>query len=333
MPSRSLCALALVAATIAFAGARTSAGPAEKPFVFDHTAILQGDGAVYYVEGRVRIPKGVEITVGKDTTIVGRGEDATIEVEGELIIHGVFESRVTVSGVTIELKPKFDTVRADAVVFTKGSKGIVSVKDEPVDGRLSVQNCTFDSPASVSVSLLVGSVDLQSSDFGEGIYVHAVDPPGSTGNKVKLFILNCGGSSFSLKGGIHVEKVSDVTVRSTVIDGSKATFLNCGAVTFDANYVRCKTLEFIQEKPGRFGRTIIQKCDVQCEKIVLFAPTAPGKAEKIPCDKCWFNGETKEKAVREKFFQDKDDDPENNVTVDILKIMEKPLQLAGAVRR
>ena len=49
------------------------------------------------------------------------------------------------------------------------------------------------------------------------------------------------------------------------------------SVTFDANYLICKTLEFAQTKSGCFGKTFMQKCDVQCQKIVLSAPADPKK--------------------------------------------------------
>src|SRR5262245_44014468 len=72
-------------------GSAVAGGAAEKPFPVDRTQIVK-DG-VFVVEGRKRIPVGVEITIQKGTKIVGKeGKDGpgVLEVEGKLTVQGVY---------------------------------------------------------------------------------------------------------------------------------------------------------------------------------------------------------------------------------------------------
>ena len=332
--------LACAAAAAFFAAAARGApaeGTAEKPLPFDKTTILPS-GGTYFVEGRIRIPKGIEITVQKDTKLVGRGKDATIELEGDLKIHGVADSKVAMEGITIEVQPKFGEVRLDMVKVTGPSRGIVSLKGKPVDGRIMVLNTEFEGAAGLDVTMIENEVDLQRVYVRAPVRVKAVDPEGTPGNRVKLNLLNnyTGPATIepgALMGGVLVENVHEVVVRACRIAGEKASFKDCDLVTFDANQVLCASVEITQKAPGRFGKTSISKCDVRCQKIVLFAPAAPGKTEIVPVDKCWFEGETDESAVRTKFLRDKDDDEKCGVRADVTKLMERPLELAGKVKK
>jgi hypothetical protein len=319
------------------------AGPAAaaddaKPLPVDRSQILKSGGS-YYVEGRVRVAKGVQIMVAKDTRIVGRGESGgIIEVEGQLAIVGVSNLHVTLKDVTIELQPTFTDFRTDMVDFTGKSLGVVTAADKPSDGRLFLQNTTFDAKATVDVTFSSNEIDLQRVHAPNLVHVKAVDPPNQTGNRVKLNLMNncpapSGPSNGDFSGGLLVERVNEVICRTNVLGGESVRFVDCGPIDFDANHVTCKSLEFTQATAGRFKGTTITKCDVQCPKIVLAAPSDPKHPEKVVCDKCWFGGETKEKAVRDRFFTDHDDDPNCGVTVDLTRISEKPMGLAGAVTK
>jgi hypothetical protein len=326
---------ALVASSLACGAA--AAADAEKPLPFDHTTILPS-GGVYFVEGRVRIPKGVEITIQKDTKLVAHGKDATIEIEGELQIHGVGDSKVVVDGVTFEVQREFGDIRLDMVKVTGASRGIVTPKGKCADGRIFVQNTEFEGAAGLDVTMIGSEVDLQRVYMRAPVRVRAVDPEGSVGNKVKLNLLNnCSGSASvepgALMGGIVVERVHEVIVRACRIGGEKASFSDCEMVAFDGNQVRCAAVEFKWSEPGHLGRTSITKCDVLAERVVAWAPAAPGKVESIPCDKCWFDGEMNEKTVREKYLRDRDDDPKCGALFDVTKLMENPLLIAGKIKR
>jgi hypothetical protein len=335
MRVRAAAAAAFVLA-VCVADTARGAGGGEKPLPVERTAILPSENVTYTVEGRVRIGKSTVLKIQKDTKIVGKGQGGgTIELEGQLWICGVTDSKVTLQDVTIEVQPKFDTLHTDMVIFAGTSAGVVSPKDVPVDGRIFVENTDFGLAATVDVAMINNNIDVQRCTCACPVRVKAVDPPGSTGNKVRLMVMNNGEGKPGgrLSGGLVVEHVADVTVRTNIIAGGKTSFVDCGAVAFDTNYVQCKELEFVQSAAGRFGKTWMSKCDVQCGKITLTAPLDAKHPDKMPCDKCWFGGETKEKTVRDKYFVDHEKNPDSGVSVDITKIMEKPLQLAGTVTR
>jgi hypothetical protein len=219
-----------------------------------------------------------------------------------------------------------------------GSRGVVSAKGKAADGRIMVMNTEFDGAAGLDVTMTANEVDLQRVYVRAPVRVKAVDPDGTPGNRVKLNLLNnCSGPTTiepgALQGGILVEGVNEVIVRACRIGGEKASFTDCGSLDFDANQVNCPAVEITQKEPGRFGKTSITKCDLSCEKIVLFAPAAPGRTEVVPVDKCWFAGETDEKAVRTRFLRDKDDDPKCGVLANVTKLMDRPLELAGKVKK
>lgn len=310
---------------------------AQKPLPVDRTTILPS-GGVYVVEGRVRIPKGIEITMQKDTKLVGRGRDATIEIVGELKIHGVADSKVIVEGVTFEVQEKFGELRLDMTKVSGSSRGVVSPKGKAVDGRIMVMNTEFEGAAGLDVTMIANEVDLQRVYVRAPVRVKAVDPEGTPGNRVKLNLLNnyTGPTTVepgALMGGVLVENVHEVIVRACRIAGEKASFSDCDEVTFDANQVLCSSVEITQSAAGRFGRTSISKCDVRCQTIRLHAPAAPGKTEIVPVDKCWFDGETDETVIRTKYLRDKDDDAKCGVRADVTKPMERPLELAGKIKK
>lgn len=321
-------ALALALSTVA---ADASAGDEPRPLPVEKTAILRSGGS-YTVEGRVRIPKGVELTVQKETKIVGKGEDAVIEVVGELILRGVSDGRVRVEGVTIEPQEDFAELRTDMVDFVAGSKGVRTAGEKPALGRISVQNTTFEYGSALDVTLGGGEIEMHRVRAYEKVRIRAAARDPKVAPKVKLAIMNCnseGGTIGSLTAGLEVQGVDDVTVRTCKLGGPKVSFADCGTVMFDGNLVKARSLEFLQSAPGRFGRTTVTKCDLACDSIVLSAPAAAGRAEKVTFDKCWFGGDTKPADVRRKRIRDSEDDPACNVTVNLVKIMESPHRFAG----
>lgn len=307
-----------------------------RPLPFAHTSILPS-GGTFYVEGRIRIPKGIEITVQKDSRIVARGNDAVIEVAGKLVIRGVADSVVPIENVTIEVQEEFESVRLDMTTIGGSSRGIVTPTGKACDGRIAVLNTEFKDKATLDVAMSANEVDLQRVYVRLPVCVRGVDTAGRpAGNRVKLNVLNCCTMSTSilpgaLMGGLVVENVSDVTVRATRLSGDKASFTDCDSVTFDGNQVKCLTLEFVQTAAGRFGKSSMSNCDILCQKIVTSAPVVAGRTDVFSCDKCWFDDETDEKKVRARWFKDKAADPACGVTVKITKVMDRPLLLAGKI--
>lgn len=323
--------------TLALAGFALSAAPLadgaddEKPFPADKSAIL-GPG-VYYVEGRVHIPKGVEITVQKDAKIVGRGGVGVIEVEGRLQIHGAAGAPVAVENVTIEVQPVFVEVDLQMVEFRAKSGGILSPKDKPAAGKIAVRESTFGEPATIAVALTSGSVEIRERTYiGEKVSVRAVDAPATTGNSVKL-IVEANAWQGCLKKGICVENVSDVTLRTTAFEGDLVSLVACGTTVIDGDYFQCRKIELLADKAGHFAKTTFQRCDIQCEKVVLRAPPVEKIPETLKIDNCWFGGELSAKAAKQKFVDDHDTTPTSGVTALLSRNAPNPLGLAGQVRR
>ena len=300
-----------------------------KPLPIERTQILHGDDAIYFVEGRRKIPKGVEISIQKGIKVVGRGEGAAIVVEGSLQVHGVRKLECVFADLVIEPAAKFEEIHLDMVVFGGKGGGVMTGKDAPCDGRLFIENTIVKAPCLIDVSMSGNQVDVQRVNCDTPLCLRGVDPK-SGPNSVKAMVMTSypqSGGNWALEGGLLVENVADVTVRNNVIAGNACVVTDCDSVTFDANKVSSKTLEFRQSAAGRFGRTRMQKCDLYTGKIVLFAPPVKGRAESLYCDKCWFQAGIDEKTLREEVFQDAEDDPASGVTVDFKKIMEKPLGL------
>jgi len=86
----------------------------ERPFPADRTVILRDERIAYIVSGTLTIPAGVEVSCQKDVHILGRGEEATIRVEGALKCHGVAGRDVIFEEMTDEWKAAYD-----AGVFTE----------------------------------------------------------------------------------------------------------------------------------------------------------------------------------------------------------------------
>ncbi len=303
------------------------AAPEEKPFPVAKQTILREEGAVYYVDGRQKIAAGIEIAVQKDIHIKGRG-NAVLEVEGELQLHGVSAREIILEGVTIELAPAFQECRIDMCIFRNGG-GVRTAPEKASVGRLFIENTTFSDSAQLDIVFAGDQVDLQASSSNAPVRIRAATPEGASKNSVKLMVMNNG----ALNGGLVVENVADVTVRTNLLRGPNTTFQDCGVVIFDANKVESSVLEFRQSKPGNFGRTKMQKCDVYTDKIVVFAPRDPKTLERFPVDKCWFKGVTDKKQLLSTVFVDAADDPRCGVQVEIAKVMERPLELAGALNR
>jgi len=81
--------------------AATAAAEEPRPLPVRTSITLNRDGAVYFVEGRQKIPWGAEINVQKRIEIVGRGDDAVLEVAGALNLVGLPEGACYISNLRI----------------------------------------------------------------------------------------------------------------------------------------------------------------------------------------------------------------------------------------
>jgi hypothetical protein len=275
----------------------------------------------------------VEISCQKDVFIVGRGENATIAVEGSLQVHGVSAREVIFENVTVEPAAVCEDVHLDMCKFRK-SGGVKTPKDGRTEGKLFIENVQFEHDTHFDVTIARGSIDLSSTSSQEVVTIRGVDVDGSP-NKVKIKIRGCSGSLTALYGGLEITGCDDVTVRLNAIRGveDRVYLADNATLTFDGNKVVTRSIELRQSAAGGFAKTKLQKCDIYCETVSAFAPRVGNQRDHISVDKCWFKGIVKPGEVEEKVFKDGADDPENGAYLSLKKINERPLELSGAIER
>lgn len=308
----------------------------EVPFPVKRSTILRKQGTKYFIEGRQKIPKGVEISCQKDVYIRGRGKDAVLEVQGSLQAHGVKDREIIFENVWIEMAPKFEDVHLDMCKFRK-SAGVRASRERPVDGKLFIENVWFEESARLDVALSAGSVDLSNVRSRTPVTITALDPSPTKRNKVRINVRNCYPKlplgNFGFDKGLVIENGDEVIVRLNRMEGERSAFVNCRNLMFDGNKVTSKTLEFRQSEHGHFRKTKMLKCDIYSESLVVSAPIVEGKPEKLKIDKCWFQDLLKPKEIHDHVVTDAADDEKCGVRVVFKKILKRPLELAGSANR
>ncbi len=307
-------------------GAARASPPDEKPFpATDRSIILREEKTIYLVEGRVKIPRGVEVSCQKEIYIRAKGDaPAVIEVAGSFKAHGVSNREIIFEGVTVEPAETFDKIQLDSCVFRKGG-GLATPKDGSSTGILYLQFCAFQDGARMDLALTGPSVDLIDSSLSGTLRLRGVDPGGKP-NRLKATL-----RAFDT-GGIQAENVADLTYRLGVIRAGPAQFKDCETLTFDGNKVEAKEISFLQSKAGGFARTQVLKCDLYSKRIVFRAPADPKRDDAVALDKCWFEGLTASAAIAERIV-DVADEKDNNVRATPTNPQERPLELAGHVNR
>ncbi|MCK6481098.1 MAG: hypothetical protein HUU06_07065 [Planctomycetaceae bacterium] len=330
---------------IATAPAEEPPEVAGKPFPVDRTQKLIEEGAVWTVEGRIRIPKGVEISLFRNCIVRAKGSGpAVIEVEGGLDAIGVLERETIFENVTVEPRAKFERIHMDMVIF-RGGGGIRTPADAPADGYVLIENIDFVKGAVFDVHFQKGSVELSSMCADGNTAIRSSSAEGSKGNKVRVFVRGCHqeprhrcsphGGRVGLVGGLVVDGGDDITVQLSRIGGRLAAVRNWGQkLIFDGNKINSDRLELSHAEPGMFQKVQCAKLDVYSGKVSASAPAKKGVKDTFTMDRCWFKGVTDPKKVFEEVILDGADEPEKNgVRVQLPKINERPLELAGEIDR
>jgi len=321
-------------------------GGKEQPFPVDRTQILSKEKAVYTVEGRVRIPKGVEISCLKEVTIKGKGSaPAVIEVEGSLTVHGIFGREVIFENVTVEPCPVFTQITMDMTVFRGTSGGIKTGKDQSVEGPLQLELFDFIQGASMDVAFCSGSVTLSSVCADTFTKIRVRKTPGKEKNLVRIFVRGCPqdprvkctphGSRVGLVGGLEADGGDDMTIQLSRIGGPLCAVRNWGQrLIFDGLKINSAKVEITHEKSGQFQKVQCAKLDIYSSEVTASCPVAKGAKDTLTMDRCWFKGITDPKEVRAKILHDGSPDSETNgARIQLPKINERPLELAGPVER
>jgi hypothetical protein len=329
-------------ALLGFGAVPQQAG-SERPFPVDKTQILSDEKVVYTVEGRVRIPRGVEITCQRDVHIRGIGSSpAVIEVEGALKVTGVGSREVIFEKVTVEPCAKFLAIRLDMTWFRDGG-GVKTPADVPVEGDLQMEMVDLSKGAGFDVLFHTGQVVLSSICTDGPTRIRTVPPAGSKAGKVRVFIRGSGQGGkcpnhtarIGFGGGLEVDGGDDVIIQLSRVGGGLCAVRNWGQrLIFDGIKVNADRLEFSHVEAGRFQRAQCAKCDIYSSVVSTMAPPAQGMKDTFTMDRCWWKGLVNPKEVLEKVVKDGADDPEKNGTRVVLpKVNERPLELAGPVDR
>ena len=225
--------------------------------------------------------------------------------------------------------------RLDSAIL-RGGGGLATPEGRPADGKVVVELTSFREGAALDLAMSGGAVEIRSSDFAAPTRVRGVDPEGSRGNRVSLFVIGC--VQYPTKpgflGGLVVENVADVVIQSSRMAGSLTAVRDWETcMRFDANKVNSDSLEFTHTEAGKFGKATVVKCDVYSSKFVAKAPAAKGVKDVLPVDRCWFKGVTDPKALMEKVVADGSKDEANGAHVAFGKVNDRPLELAGSVDR
>ena len=306
--------LALASLLLVLAADGQADEPREVPLPTTRTAVLRDTDVVYVVEGRQRIPPGVEVTGQQGIRVKGRG-GAVLEVRGALVVHGVSDNDVSIQGVTIELEDEVKQLHLDHCKLGGGSC-VVTPEGKSAHGAITIENCDFDSAPGLSLALTGGKVKVMSVTTGPAVRIRGVD--GEAGRN-RVYAMVYGGTLT----GLEVENVDDLTVRGALLKGSPLRLRDNRILVFDGNRVEGASLAFEHAEAGLFKGTQVTKCDLLCSTVRFFAPATAGKSDRVILDKCWFGGETNVDAIM-KVVEDRDDDPANNVKVLVKSPTERP---------
>jgi hypothetical protein len=323
---------------VALVLAATAAADDARPLPVRASITLNGDGAVYYVEGRRTIAWGTEINVHKRIEIVGRGDDAVLEVAGALNVIGIPEGFCYISNLRVELAPRFRLLRLYHVLFRDGG-GIFVPEGRPAAGTVVIENAELLRKVKLDLTMQGGKLRLLNTMFFHPVHIRAVPEEGKRRATLQVDII----SNFlqPLRPGAKDERSNySGFVEGFFLTGAhkpvlrnnrfrgQAEIVDCPGLTFDGNKVDTERLVIRHTVNGGFQRTRIQKCDFSVKELVLSSPA--GKAmEKVTIDKCWFRGVTDPKSVHQSFIRDGHDSEDCGVKAVLRKINKRPLGLAG----
>jgi len=319
---------ALVLAPLAFA----LAPPAEQPFPLTN-ATLKTDGARYYVEGRVRLSRNQTVTSLRRMTLVGRGENAVLEVSGKLEIKAATGGRCTIENLTIELMPDckdFLLTEADL----SGSSAIVTGLEGPANCEVYLQHLSLRGATRIELEMAGGQVDLQNSFVGSPVVIRGVHPSEKNRAKLKVIVLENKTASGGLVGGLLLEEAWDALVRNNDLAGERTRISNCRKLDFDGNNLRSARFELLQASVKDFAKTKVQSCDFQSGDTRIYAPgdpEEPEKLERFTIHTSWFGGETDADTIRRERVIDGGREEGNGMLVTFKKTSSRMRGLGGTL--
>ncbi len=305
---------------------------AQEPFPTDKTTTLRAEGASYVVEGRCKIPASVDIVSLRATRIVGRGEEAVLEVSGSLELKAVTGGEVLLENVWIELAADCKSLYFSRCSFKSG--GIRTADGAPTSAKVFGENNWFENSASFDVAVTAADIAVHGGGSRKPFVVRGLPVSEKAANRSRLFMLSWNGQENGrqkgLNGGLEVDGVADVLIRNCIVRGAQTRLANCAKLEFDGNLVLSSRAEFVQSAYGRFGSTRISNTDFRLDdKLRLISPAQEKKAERLLLDHCWFGGPVEPAEVTGPIVVDQTIDPSTGVLAIYKKTSPTPNGLAG----
>jgi len=306
----------------------------QKPFPLK-TTTLKRDGAVYTVEGRVRIPRSQTIVSLRHMKLKGIGPDAVLEVAGKLEMKAVTGGAVTIENVTIELLPDCKELALTSATFT-GTSGLRSSEEGPNSAKVYLSSTKFRGKAACDLKMSGGRVDLHQSHSDSPVRIMGVHPSEKNRAKLTVRLLSNNGTEngrpTGLMGGLFLTGAWDASITSCDMAGAHSVIANNRGLLFAANNMRSKLAEFRQDAPKAFARTKIQNSDFRGPDTLFFAPVNPAKPDKLTriiLDGCYFQRRTDSDIIRDLLIRDSGREPKSGMLVTFKKISERPRNLGG----
>lgn len=319
----------VVLALFSLAPIRTVA-PLEKPFPLK-SVTLKTDGELFYVEGRMVLPKNQKVVSLRATKVTGRGENATLVVAGELQMRAVTGGNVVLENVTIELAHDLDALSLMQTEM-RGQGGIVSEEKDAHEGSIYVSGSKFVGETRVALRMTGGTAAFSGCQFAKELSIQGVPRSEKAASQLEFGLQGCKGKDAGLLGGLRVAGIRQANVAWNDVAGDECVFFDVDKLKLLGNNLRSTRVEFAESRAGRFGGVEIEANDFRTKRIVLTAPEKPGAPERVPFTGCWFGGSTDAKALRAELFEDAGKDPKIGAAADLLKISATPLGQGGDAR-
>lgn len=264
----------------------TVAALAEEPLPLNRSAKLQGK--TFTLTGRHALGKGVRITLGPGTRVVGRGKNAVIDLEGSIQVAGEPGAEVVFENVWINLTWKFAGLRIKHAKFLK-SGGVSVPHERETRGKAYLEHVTMTKEASVWVTFHEGSIELRHVTSESTCQIAAT----ASDRNVKLDMFACRFTSSSdpkvIKGGLRTHHVKEVRIENTHFGGLSSSFTGGVKLALEGCRFAGRGVSFRQPTKGRIGKIKIAKCDFGKDTGVTFEGPRGGK-ERVTLKECYFGG-------------------------------------------
>jgi len=293
-----------------------------KPLPLRASVILPSGGH-HFVEGEQEIRWGQELSVQKETVIRGRGAGAVLKVHGALQVRGVTGNRVVFEDLVIEVAERCERVHLDHAVLRRCT--VRTPKDVACEARVHVESCLLEE-SPIDLRLKKGEVTILGSDLRGAFTLMGVEVKEGQRKPPPVQLLLNGSN---LNRDLLIELCKDVEIRANSIVSPKCVMKNCYELDFDGNVLKGPGVLIEQTDPGRLKKTEVMKCDFHGTVLTLKAPRDGRRKDRVPVDKCWFNGRTKKSEILGRDIRDGSVDEQNGAYAVLRKVNDRPLELGG----